>query len=258
VSYAVSGLPGATLDSDTLIFHWTPGFTDAGPHAVTFTATDDGDGTGTPQVTTQTVHLTVLNVNRAPKVTFIPNQTVDHDTILEVPVTAVDPDGDPMGLSVVGLPAFGTFVDNGDGTGRFTFSPHADDRGNYTMSFTATDNGDGDGPGAVLSGSQSFVLTVNTPNLPPHLAPIGTKVAVVGQPMQLALKASDGDQDPLTFSAVGLPAGATLSPGTAYGQAVITWTPAAADVGKYTMLVTVADNGNGTPATCYATSRRSR
>jgi len=166
VTYTVSGLPtGATFDPDTLLFNWTPSFTDAGPHTVTFTATDDGDGTGQPLSTSQAVTITVINVNRAPQITFVPNQSVDHDTVLQLPVQAIDPDGDPVTLSVVGLPAFGTFVDHGDGTGQFAFTPKADDRGNYTLTLAATDNGDGDGPSAVLSGSQSFVVTVNAANL---------------------------------------------------------------------------------------------
>src|SRR5213078_3995642 len=62
------------------------------------------------------------------------------------------------------------------------------------------------------------------------------------------LKATDGDQEPLVFSAVGLPIGATLVSGPAYGQATINWTPAAGDVGKYTILVMVTDIGNGNTA----------
>src|SRR5262249_3957644 len=77
------------------------------------------------------------------------------------------------------------------------------------------------------------------------LDPIGDKVAVVGQPLQLTISAHDGDQDPLSFTALGLPAGATLTPASVYGQAAINWTPTAGDVGRYTIVVTVADNGNG-------------
>src|SRR5207237_4439781 len=118
---------------------------------------------------------------------------------------------------------------------------------NFTITFTATDNGDGNGTAAILSGTQSFVLTVNSPNVPPHLAPIGTKVAVVGQPLQLALVAADLDQDPLTFSAIGLPGNASLTSGSVYGQGIINWTPNAGDLGKYAVLVKVADSGNGNP-----------
>jgi YD repeat-containing protein len=146
--------------------------------------------------------------------------------------------------SGLGLPHFLTFVDHGDGTGQFTFAPGLQDGGRYTITVTATDNGDGNGRYAILSVSQSFVLTVNTPNLPPHLAPVGDKVAVFGQQLQLTLRATDGDQDPLTFSALGLPARATLTPSSTYGQAVVTWTPTASDAGTYTVVFQVTDNGN--------------
>ena len=67
VSYQVTGLPpGAAFDPDTLVFSWTPGFSDAGTYDVTFTATDDGDGTGQPLVSSITVPIEVLNLNRRP------------------------------------------------------------------------------------------------------------------------------------------------------------------------------------------------
>src|SRR5262249_39030965 len=248
ITYAVSGLPpGATFDPATAMFVWPTGYNDAGHDVVTFTATNDGDGTGVPKSATVSVPITIVNTNRAPQLAFIANASMDHNTILDLPIQATDPDGDPMVLSVVGLPGFAQFVDNGDGTGRFHFAPGLDDRGNYTMTVTVRDNGDGDGPGSVLSTTQSFVLTVNNPNEPPHLASIADKVAVVRQPFQLTVSANDGDQDTLSFTASGLPAGASLTPSGVYGQAVINWTPAADDVGRYTVLITVADNGNGDP-----------
>ncbi|MBL8480671.1 MAG: putative Ig domain-containing protein, partial [Rhodocyclaceae bacterium] len=116
VSYSVSGLPaGATFDADTLLFSWTPGFDMAGSHSITITATDNGDGTGTPNVVSQTVQISVLNANRAPQISFIANQSVDHDATLVLPVTTSDPDGNPLTLSQIGLPSFGSFTDHGDG-----------------------------------------------------------------------------------------------------------------------------------------------
>src|SRR5262249_37517051 len=50
------------------------------------------------------------------------------------------------------------------------------------------------------------------------------------------------------FTAVGLPDAATVTPGSVYGQASIDWLPTAADVGRYTVLITVADDGNGDPS----------
>ncbi len=197
----------------------------------------------------------MLNVNRAPQLDFMANLHIDHDTVVHLPLQAVDADGDPLRLALVGLPAFGEFVDYGDGTGQLTFKPGRDDRGNYTLSLSAFDNGDGNGPGAILSATQSFVLSVDATNVPPHLAPIGNQVALVGQALQFTIQAGDGDQEALAFSAVGLPGNASIAAGPAYGQAVISWTPTALDVGNYTVLVRVADGGNGDPARSLADQR---
>jgi YD repeat-containing protein/VCBS repeat-containing protein len=248
VTYTVSGLPlGATFDSDTILFRWTPDYGQAGDYQVTFTATNNGDGTGTPLSSTVTVPITVLVTNRPPQVTPIPDQTVDRGGVLEVPLAAADPDAnDPLVLSASGLPAFATLLDNHDGTGVLRFAPGAGDRGNFVISVTATDNGEG-GKAAPLSASRSFVLSVHVANEPPQLDFIGDKVAVVGQPLTFTLHASDCDQDPLSFTVQGLP-GQVLSPASAYGSENVTWTPTAADIGTIPVTFQVSDNGNGNPA----------
>ena len=213
MTYTVSGLPnGATFDPVTDLFNWPTGYSDAGNYVVTFIATNDGDGTGMPLTTTVHVPITVLPTYRPPIVTAILNQTMAHDTVLTLGVQSQDLDNEPETLSVVGLPAFGQFVDHGDGTGTFTFTPGAQDARNYTITVTASDQGGG----PVEATSQSFVLTVTNPSIPPLLAPIGDTVAVVGQPFQVTVQASDLDQQPLTFSAMGLPGNATLTPSSVY------------------------------------------
>jgi YD repeat-containing protein len=250
VTYTVTGLPtGATFDPQTLLFDWTPTFAQAGTYLVHITATDDGNGTGTPRSTSIDVPITIFNANRPPVVTAITNQSVDRGQTLVVNVSSTDPDGNPVTISATGLPRFATLVDKGDGTATITFTPGVDDRGNYPITVTATDNGDGGGAKAVLSGSTGFVLTVNSPNEAPKLAFIGNKVAVVGQPLAFVIRASDLDQDPLTFTTTtGLPAGATLTPLAVYGQAQFSWTPTAADAGTKTITFRVTDSGNGVPA----------
>src|SRR5262249_20655797 len=116
-------------------------------------------------------------------------------------------------------------------------------------------DGDGGGKAAVLSGTQSFVLTVVNPNRPPHLAPIGDKVAVVGQQLQFPLRVSDLDQDDLSYSALGLPATATLTPTSTYGLAMVSWTPTAADVGVYSVVFHVDDSGNGNSSNVLSDQR---
>ncbi len=252
LTYTVSGMPdGATFDAVTGLFTWTPDYSTSGTFTVAFTATNGGDGTGIPAATTQDVVITVLKVNRPPAVTPIGNQTLAEGATLDLSVQASDPDPEKLTLTVTGLPSFATFTDNGDGTGSFDFAPGVGTRGNYTINVTATDTGNGLGPLAVLSDTQSFVLSVTSLNEPPVLTAIGPKVAVVGQQLSFVVNASDLDQDALTFGLSGLPAAAVLTPGNVYGTATLTWTPTAADVGSYSAVVTVTDNGNNgatTPA----------
>jgi len=65
VTYTVSSLPdGATFDPVTALFDWKPGYGNAGKYNVTFTDTDDGNGTGVDKSTSNTVPSTVLHTNR--------------------------------------------------------------------------------------------------------------------------------------------------------------------------------------------------
>jgi len=66
----------------------------AGDYIVTFTATDDGDGTGVNLFTSIDVPITILNFNRLPEIADIANQQVNRGEILEITVNATDPDGD--------------------------------------------------------------------------------------------------------------------------------------------------------------------
>ncbi len=68
-------------------------------------------------------------------------------------------------------------------------------------------------------------------------------VAVVGQPLAVALLASDLDQDPLTWIVDGLPLGAELRLASQYGQATLAWTPTADDVGNHEIELIVSDSG---------------
>src|ERR1051325_11247278 len=150
-----------------------------------------------PRSASVDVPITIFNANRAPVVTPITNQQVDRGDTLMFNVMASDADGDPLMIAASGLPSFAALVDHGNGTATLTFTPGAGDRGNYPITVTATDNGDGGGAKAALSGTADFVLTVNSANEEPKLSYIGDKVAIIGQPLTFTLKASDLDQDTL-------------------------------------------------------------
>ena len=174
-----------------------------------------------------------------------------------MPVLATDPDvGDrSCGFRVTGLPAFGTFIDFGDDTGTFKFTPGLVNKGNYTITVLATDDGKDSLTGPQIT-QESFVVAVLVASEPPVLNYVGDKVAVIGSPFQLVLQASDLDQQPLTFSASGLPADTTLTASSIYGQANLDWVPTAADAGVYGVTFTVTNTGNGNAALVASASRK--
>jgi hypothetical protein len=197
VTYTVSGLPtGATFDPITAMFAWTPGYANAGIYNVTFTATDDGNGTGATKATSLIVPITVFNTNRAPVIAEFTNVTLNRGETRELVLRVSDADNDPLVLQLkaestgYGIPDFVKFTDNGDGTATLRLTPGVSDGGNYSFTLVAADNGNGGGVNAVQRDEYTFVVSVNAPNDAPKLPFIGNKVAVVGETLKFIVKAS--------------------------------------------------------------------
>ena len=247
VSYQVTGLPtGAVFDNDTLEIIWTPTYAQAGIYYVNVIATDDGDGTGTPAISSLTIPIVVNNANRAPDIINISNVILNKGSVVEIPVNISDVDGNPIQVSVNGLPRFATYTQNpsvnGQSTGIIRFSPSEGDRGDYTITVTAQDNGDGD-INQVLINSKTFVVTVKSVSEAPVIYAPSQVAAVVGQPVSIAIDVRDADQDALTWHINGLPIDASLVTLNQYGQAVMTWTPTANDLGSHELDIAVTDSG---------------
>jgi hypothetical protein len=77
--------------------------------------------------------------NRTPVLGLIPNQTILIENELSFAVQATDEDGTTPALSAAPLPTMANFVDQGDGTGVFTWTPTAGQTGTYGLTFTASD-----------------------------------------------------------------------------------------------------------------------
>ncbi|MEZ4765481.1 MAG: hypothetical protein R3C26_20565 [Calditrichia bacterium] len=68
------------------------------------------------------------------------------------------------------IPAFGSFTDNGGGSGSVAFTPGLDNAGSYTIQLIATDNGTPN-----LNDTLSFSLTVNDVNRAPVFAAVSAQ-----------------------------------------------------------------------------------
>lgn len=81
-------------------------------------------------------------------------------------------------------------------------------------------------------------------NHAPVLAPVGARTVGEGLALAITLSATDADAQPLTYSASGLPAGATFNAGTRRFD----WTPGFSAAGSYSVRFRVADNAFPTVA----------
>lgn len=78
---------------------------------------------------------------------FIPNKSPLIAPIEDIymtsnstyPIEVSVEDGSPLTLTAINIPAFASFMDNGDGMGSFTFSPSSNDIGIYTVTLSAED-----------------------------------------------------------------------------------------------------------------------
>jgi len=129
VTFGVSGLPlGATFDTSTGHFSWTPGASDAGGHTMTFSATD---GLASDS---ETITITVTADNNPP----VSNPGGPYAGATNAPITfdgsgSSDPDGDALAYA----------WDFGDGgTASSAVAPHTyTGAGSYLVTLTVTDNG---------------------------------------------------------------------------------------------------------------------
>ncbi len=171
--------------------------------------------------------------NNPPQLEQITAQTVSEGSTLEVLITAVDPDGDFAALSVDFLPNFASFTDNMNGTGTLFLAPGFADIGTYNVTVTATDNGG-------LTDSEKIIIQVVGENGPPDLVAIGDLVISEGEALNVALSASDPDDEIPILSIEGQPAFLTLTDNQD-GTGNLLISPGFNDAGSYNVTVQAHD-----------------
>jgi hypothetical protein len=234
-----SGLPTGAVFVDnrngTGDFAWMPGFDQAGNHSVTFRVTDAGSP---PASDSETITISVGNVNRPPVLAPIGNRSALPGELLAFDLSASDPDGDRVSFSSAGLPATAELSDHGDGSASFRWTPAAGDAGNVAVTFSVTDTG------VPMQGdSEQVVISVGMgQNRPPVLAPIGDRSLAPGETLQILLTATDPDADSIDFACDGLPASAELLDHRD-GSAELTWQPAADQLGNFAIECRASDTG---------------
>jgi PKD repeat protein len=228
LSYSLAGAPaGATINATTGAFSWTP--TEAqGPGSYSFDILVS-DGTATDS---ETITVTVTEVNDAPILGAIGNQTIAEGSPLSFTATATDADlpAQSLSYSLAGAPAGATINAT---TGAFSWTPtEAQGPGSYSFDILVSDG--------TATDSETITVTVTEVNDAPILGPIGNQTIAEGSPLSFTATATDADlpAQSLSFSLAGAPAGATINATTG----AFSWTPTEAQgPGSYSFDILVSD-----------------
>ncbi len=139
LSFSAPTLPSWLTFTDnqngTGILEGTPLNQHVSSHRVVLTVSD-----GIAPAVTQSFSIEVSNTNDKPAFDPIAAQTIAEMQTITLPIFASDEDaGDQLTITVVSPPTGATFIDNGDGTAVFTWTPSSSQAGNYTLVFRASD-----------------------------------------------------------------------------------------------------------------------
>ncbi|MCS6988707.1 MAG: putative Ig domain-containing protein [Chloroherpetonaceae bacterium] len=233
LSFSASNLPeGATYDTLAQTFSWKPTYEQSGNYVVSFRVVDTGID-GSPLSDVKEVPISVIHVNRPPKMDSVASKTGEENSPITFSVSGSDPDREDAGkltISVDGLPKGATF----DGA-NFSWTPDFDQNGVYKLTFTIKDP---DG----LKDSKSATIAVANTNRPPKFEPVNVSEARETQKLSFTLKAIDPDKEDegkLVYKAGELPKGAVFTP----SNQTFVWTPTHEQSGEYQLEFTVTDRG---------------
>jgi hypothetical protein len=232
LTFAAGNLPpGATFDPATQVFSWTPTYDQAGNYRdILFTVTDDGEP---PRSDSESIWISVGDVNRPPVLDPIGPLSVDEGAVLQVQITGSDLDVEQtLTFTAFDLPSGATFD---PATRLFSWQPAEWQAGNYIVRFKVSDS-------AVPPESdfEDVTITVGRVNRPPVLDPIGNKGIQESELLQFVITGTDPDNDGLVFSAANLPPGASFEPMTH----AFSWIAQPGQRGNYDVTFRVSDSGN--------------
>ncbi len=224
---AASVLPSAfSFNQNTGVFSWRPTFDDNGTYIISFNVTD-GEFWDEENVT-----VVVTNVNRAPSLEPIGNQTVQELSALGIALNATDPDGDALTYGTDAEAVLPSPFSFNATSGLFEWTPTLADEGAYVVTFNVTDG--------ALSDQEIMTITVTGFNRAPRLDNLTNYTVSENATLVVDVNASDPDDDNMTFftnAGAVIPSPFLFTPATG----LFTWTPTFADAGSYAVVFNVTD-----------------
>ena len=178
--------------------------------------------------------------NQPPEFEPVDDQNANEGLLLEFTIEATDPNGDALRFEAANLPPGSSFIDNGDNTATFSWTPDFDQAGNFEVMFMVFD--DQDPPGR---DDLTVNITVGDVNRPPAFIPAGDETRSVNENelLLVMLEAVDPDGNNLFFDVSSLPTGASFTD-NGDGTADFEWTPNFGQAGNFEVEFIVTDDGD--------------
>ncbi|MDI3487014.1 MAG: hypothetical protein PWQ51_1987 [Methanolobus sp.] len=209
-------IAGASLDSSSGIFEWTPTYEQAGEYLVQFVVTDGS------QPDSEYITIKVENTNREPVFSAIPDSSTNENKEIQLKLNVTDEDSDILAFSKD--VSFGTLEGN-----IFTWTPDYDDQGEHTIVFSVTDGS------ATIT--QNALINVSNVNRAPVLYSVSdVSMPDENMPITIQLESFDADGDQLNYSATSLPTGSSFNSETGLFE----WSNPSP--GTYNLKFTVSDS----------------
>ena len=208
-------------------FNFNPTFNQAGVYNVTLIASDGS------LADSEIVAITVIDAgNQRPILAAIGPKSTNEGVNLNFITSATDADSTIPIMSAVNVPANATFVNNGNCTGTFNFTPSFFQSGVYNVTFIASDG--------TLADSEIVAITVANVNQAPVLAPIGPKSVNYGSTLLFAVSATDGDSTIPVLTALNVPLNASFA-NHGNGTGTFTFTPGLTQLGVFNVTFIASD-----------------
>jgi len=198
LTYSVSTNAGwLVFDEPTVTFTGTPGDPDVGIYTLNVDVTD-GDGGTTTFIRT----FKVERVNDRPVITLFSDITVDEEELVEIPLTVVDEEGDPIDTVLAGTCTFLEYRDMGSHA-IITGTPDDADIGTCLLTIMASDD-------LGNEARESINVTVTAIDDPPVIHTASLPDAEEDSPFTFTFEVTDVDSATVILSLEDGPPGMTL------------------------------------------------
>ena len=233
ISGKTNGSNGTVVDNGNGTLTYTPTANFSGSDTFTYSVSDGKGG-----ITTANINVNVASVPDTPVLSNATSKSGVATQKLSFDISATDADGDGVSFEFSALPDGAKFVDNGDGTASFNWTPGKGQADTYTVDVTAKDNS---------SFAKSVTKTINisissADNNVPVFAQIGSQSTAEMSELRFTVFAVDSDGDTITYDCTDMPAGASFNADTR----TFSWTPDYEASGSdYSATFTANDGFNG-------------